>query len=44
MGYIGKPVREIQVEPLSLPVPSRQPASVPTPQETPQPQPVMVPA
>lgn len=40
MAQIGKPQREIYVEPLELPVPSRETKPV----ETPTPQPVGVPA
>ncbi len=37
MAQIGRPVREIYVEPLELPVPQREAKPVQTPQETPQP-------
>lgn len=35
MAQIGKPLREIVVEPLDIPVPTRAPKEAPTP--TPQP-------
>lgn len=40
MGQIGEPKREIYVEPLEMPVPTREPVKAPTP----APQPVGVPA
>lgn len=44
MGAIGKPIREIHVEPISIPVPGQKetPASVPA--QTPTQVPVPVPA
>jgi hypothetical protein len=41
MAQIGRPLREIVVEPLTLPVPTREPAATPTPAP---PLPVQVPA
>lgn len=42
MAQIGTPQREIYVEPLEIPVPSREP--VKAPEQTPAPEPVGVPA
>jgi hypothetical protein len=47
MGQIGEPKREIYVEPLELPVPSRavpESTPAPAPREIETPQPVGVPA
>jgi hypothetical protein len=44
VGQIGVPKREIYVEPLQIPVPAREPVTRETPQETPAPQPIGVPA
>lgn len=43
MGQIGKPIREIQVEPLQIPVPTREPQQAPAPPVH-VPEPVRVPA
>lgn len=37
MAQIGKPIREIYVEPLEIPVPSREQKPVAVPEQTPQP-------
>lgn len=37
MAQIGKPIREIYVEPLELPVPQREQKPVEVPQQAPQP-------
>jgi hypothetical protein len=43
MAQIGKPKREIYVEPTNMPVPQRTPA-LPSPKQTPTPVPKKVPA
>jgi hypothetical protein len=42
MAQIGKPTREIYIEPMNMPVPQRTPAL--PPQKTPKPVPKRVPA